>query len=152
MYPVTNKTSPEIEVKIIEKGNQMGPYYRGLYQKIAIEFGVSVKVVRRLLNPVARNRYYEWQKIKRSTTARVEIDGIKRRIKVDRKSPKPGRCELCHKEAQKQGMNWHHWDDEHPEIGLWLCLNCHGFAEGADSGLKVEEYSSLKDKANRGEL
>ena len=42
----------------------------------------------------------------------------------------PSSCELCGKKVKL--LHYHHWDDEHPEMGIWLCPACHRFAEGFD--------------------
>lgn len=59
----------------------------------------------------------------------------------------PGVCELCGKE-QGKGLYYHHWDDEHPDIGLWLCYSCHRIAEYADKHLDFQmlivRYFGLK--------
>jgi len=57
------------------------------------------------------------------------------------KRPKPLNCKLCEKKVQR--MHWHHWDDEHPEFGLWLCWFCHGSAERIDMNL-LEKYLELR--------
>jgi hypothetical protein len=40
------------------------------------------------------------------------------------KRPYTKSCEICGK-SPKLSLHWHHWDDDHPEIGLWLCPKCH---------------------------
>jgi len=54
-------------------------------------------------------------------------------------------CELCGEEIEKYPC-WHHWDDEHPENGLWLDWLCHQAAEAVEQkGLVIPLYSKLKD-------
>jgi len=57
------------------------------------------------------------------------------------KRPFPRRCELCNRE--KKRFAWHHWDDRHPEFGLWLCNRCHLAAEAEEENL-IDKYRELK--------
>ena len=64
-------------------------------------------------------------------------------IKVS-KPPRPEKCELC---KQRPAKSWHHWDDNHMEIGLWLCLFCHIFVEIIDNHdyeKRIQDYLNLK--------
>ena len=68
------------------------------------------------------------------------------------KRPYPnGTCELCGNTVER--MHYHHWDDEHPSLGLWLCGLCHRWAEGFDQVLDrnplVDTYAGLKDAVSR---
>lgn len=36
--------------------------------------------------------------------------------------PDDGRCPSC---GMKSRLNWHHWSDDNPDDGLWLCVGCH---------------------------
>ena len=56
-----------------------------------------------------------------------------------------GHCELCGKQILKR-PEWHHWNDKHPEIGLWTCLRCHQVCESWESSHKdlVIKYLELK--------
>lgn len=38
------------------------------------------------------------------------------------KPPKPTICSLCKRTSH---LAYHHWEDEKPEIGLWVCNRCH---------------------------
>jgi len=38
------------------------------------------------------------------------------------KPPKPMLCTLC---ARKSYLTYHHWQDDVPEVGLWICNGCH---------------------------
>ncbi len=75
----------------------------------------------------------------------LRINGV--RVRVN-KRPRPTDmvCEICHRVSGK--LDWHHWEDEHPERGLWLCSPCHRIAEGADMGL-VETYREVKESINK---
>lgn len=73
----------------------------------------------------------------------LEVKG--KRIRVN-KRPHQDRCELCGEE--KSRIEYHHWDDETPENGLWLCFDCHRLAEVIDKfGLNIgSKYLKLKGK------
>jgi len=51
-------------------------------------------------------------------------------------------CELCRKQRQ---LVYHHWDDELPELGMWICRGCHFKAEDAERGWPIK-YLALKKK------
>ncbi len=62
----------------------------------------------------------------------------------ERKRDFLGFCELCGKpivDGKKKA--YHHWDDELPAMGIWVCYLCHKTAEGIDSGV-VDKYSQIK--------
>jgi len=46
------------------------------------------------------------------------------------KAPYPidKKCGFC-KRASYQGLHWHHWDDDHPQDGFWVCVSCHAHIE-----------------------
>ncbi len=44
-------------------------------------------------------------------------------------------CEVCHKPANR--LDYHHWNDDYPCLGLWLCVQCHIMAEKVDKGLHI---------------
>lgn len=67
-------------------------------------------------------------------------------FKIINKRPWTGICELCGKPYFR--MDWHHWDDNHPEWGLWLCIPCHRLVELFESHYKtelIEKYKKLKE-------
>lgn len=71
------------------------------------------------------------------------------RIKTS-KRPHTLTCEMCHNSTKQS--QYHHWDDEHPEWGIWVCCICHMFCEGIENGLTFEQYSTLKKKVESGEM
>ena len=75
-------------------------------------------------------------------------------LKLEHKRPYPGVCELCDTdvfETSKQ-LKYHHWA-ENPNKGLWLCVNCHDFAEVIDHKPHAETiYLKLKELAEEGVL
>ena len=99
---------------------------------------VSKNTVGRYLNPERRRRATAHR---RENWARVTIDGESKWVHI-KKRPYPEYCELCGR--RKKRYDWHHWDDNHLECGLWLCKTCHKFAEILEQGL-LEKYLSLKD-------
>jgi len=52
-----------------------------------------------------------------------------------------GNCELCGYKTEM--VDWHHWNDEHLEWGLWLCKICHRHVEFYEHG-KIDKYLQLK--------
>ena len=58
------------------------------------------------------------------------------------KRPRPDYCEICHKYRNR--LEWHHWDDKEPELGLWLCIRCHAGVEFIEQG-KDKVYLTLKE-------
>jgi len=76
------------------------------------------------------------------------INGKPERILRLNKREWTGYCELCGKEVKKY-LHYHHWDDENLNIGLWLCIYCHRFAERVDKGIKVSDYERLKEMVEK---
>jgi hypothetical protein len=87
-------------------------------------------------NYYARNRdkllanglnYYESHREERLAYAKVYSNTIISHNgkvilrKVD-KPPKPLLCLLC---KRKSYLVYHHWEDDQPEVGLWICNPCH---------------------------
>jgi len=71
--------------------------------------------------------------------------GTTGRYLVVRKRPFLGVCELCGKPIQSN-PKWHHWDKDHPELGMWLDILCHGAAEAFEqNGIDVPAYRELKE-------
>lgn len=68
------------------------------------------------------------------------------------KRPYTGHCELCGETIDSR-LHYHHWDDEEPSLGLWLCAQCHRYAEGfdnvGDTKSLFELYISIKQVATR---
>jgi len=68
--------------------------------------------------------------------------------------PKDGNCEICGK-YQLKGLAYHHWNDNYPELGMWLCFFCHQIVEGVEKkSLKtilklLKTYLILKRKINK---
>jgi len=43
-------------------------------------------------------------------------------VKNVHKPPKPLICTLCRRRGY---LTYHHWEDDKPDIGLWICNGCH---------------------------
>lgn len=65
------------------------------------------------------------------------------------KRVRPASCEICNHEKRK--LDYHHWDDSTPSLGIWSCHDCHRVAEGVDKGLHLV-YLALKEKIISGEI
>lgn len=69
------------------------------------------------------------------------------------KRPYPGACEVCGLPKEK-GLHYHHWDEDNPSIGLWLCFRCHRLTEILDSlgsaklGELLAKYLRLRGNAS----
>jgi len=111
---------------------------------IASHFGISTGTMSRYLNPERRE---EHRKHRAENNLRVKVDekGKWIRLRV-KKRPRPDYCELCKMAPYGKWklLNWHHWNPEVPELGLWLCPPCHWFAGGVERGLSTERYLELK--------
>lgn len=73
-----------------------------------------------------------------------------------KKRPRPNCCELCrhamNDNSKSIRLEYHHWNDVYPEIGLWLCYKCHHFAEYLDrsgAALSITTYYMLKREAEQ---
>ncbi len=55
-----------------------------------------------------------------------------------------GFCEVCG-EIIPDGKHksYHHWDDDMPAMGIWVCYKCHKIIEGVDNGI-AEKYLAVK--------
>ena len=71
-----------------------------------------------------------------------------RQIRVQKRPRTNDICEVCGRTGVKR-MSYHHWDDAHPEQGIWVCFPCHKMAECIDAGLG-ETYLLLKQSIEVG--
>lgn len=76
------------------------------------------------------------------TAIRIRMS-IHTKAKLKDRPDKPDKCPICGDGAGI--LYWHHWDDEHPSIGIWVCPHCNIIVELEDRGL-VERYKELKSK------
>ena len=59
-------------------------------------------------------------------------------------------CEMCGKPLEKN-PRYHHWNDDKPELGIWVCAHCHfkcEIIEDTEFYLFKEKYLELKNKIN----
>jgi len=73
-------------------------------------------------------------------------NAIKLRMSITRykdRPDKPDECPLCGDTSGR--FYWHHWDDGHPKVGMWICPHCNLMVELEDRGL-VEKYRDLRSK------
>lgn len=70
------------------------------------------------------------------------VQGKNLRI-VKRPYPSDDCCELCGRQVRR--LEYHHWDDSHPELGMWICWYCHHGAEWFERGLELI-YEELKKR------
>lgn len=53
----------------------------------------------------------------------IKYGGLNKRIKVDKPLyPADGKCLICNK---LRGLEFHHWEDNNPSDGMWICPGCH---------------------------
>ena len=120
---------------------------------IASEVEVSRTVICKLLKP----DYAEYRKKYQTDRNKVYHMTHLRKFgnSVVAKRPKPNSCEVCGRlhdvvENPNSILQWHHWNDEHPELGMWLCFWCHMLAEAIENGLSSDHI--IKYVAKKGEI
>lgn len=80
-----------------------------------------------------RHSTKEWRRNHRGDSRKV---GRIRLPKGERKRPYTGVCEICGKiDNGSRMLEYHHWDDEMPAMGMYLCNRCHMIAGGVEGGL-----------------
>ena len=75
----------------------------------------------------------------------LTIKGRHVRVKK-RQRPWDDACEICKRVSKK--LSWHHWDDNRPERGIWVCFLCHSMAECIDRDLHGV-YILMKEICNK---
>ena len=155
--PSGHKPSPEVVTQIYNLRSQ------GMIQsEIAKHVGIGRVTVGRYLRPGLRTRLLQPEYQTKIRHRRVHnrvmttINGVHGLYRV-KKRPRPDNCEFCgdyYPLGQKK-LSWHHWDNNHLELGLWLCWECHKFADSIERGLDeshIKKYLELKTKVSKGEL
>jgi len=92
-----------------------------------------------------KDRKREWNRRHHLTTkGGKSIYGLNKRP-----YPKDGCCELCGRKVTT--MDYHHWDDNHLDMGMWLCKQCHRFAEVVEQNGEqiLRKYKQLKQNIER---
>ena len=89
-----------------------------------------------------------WTKLNRLKLSNGKTIRVKKR-------PWTGYCELCGRNCKipRQRTSWHHWDENHPEKGIWVCGKCHWAAEVFESMmLLLPKYIEIKQKIEHGRV
>jgi hypothetical protein len=67
-----------------------------------------------------------------------------KQIQIDNKPRRPDNiCQLCG--DTREVIAYHHWDDNYPHCGVWVCVPCHKGCEMFEKGL-IDKYVSMKEK------
>jgi len=62
--------------------------------------------------------------------------------------PKNDICEICGKQVVK--LDYHHWDKNNPDNGIWCCVVCHRGCDSMEKNPNLPEiYNNLKLKIER---
>ncbi len=84
-----------------------------------------------------------------STSKGVRYRGLKKR-------KRPDRCELCRAtlnfKKMSERLEYHHWYEARPDLGLWLCFKHHRFAETLDAPnarVLIHTYYDIKAEAEQ---
>ncbi len=94
------------------------------------------------INKYARNRR------RTSIIGTIDDDGNRIDIKC-KKRLYTEICELCGKEMNCP--SYHHWDNENPSNGMWVCQSCHMCVEKIENIPNIKElYENLKSEIERG--
>ncbi|GAI02239.1 unnamed protein product, partial [marine sediment metagenome] len=69
--------------------------------------------------------------------------------------PSDGNCEICNSPLDIHKIDYHHWDDNNPNLGIWVCASCDFRAEGLDeidrNPWKANIYRRLKKEVEEAE-
>lgn len=73
--------------------------------------------------------------------------GDKKRITGLCKRPYPSQniCEFCEKGGHKF-LQYHHWDDKDPSLGIWVCSKCHLYCNIFEYWRLLDKYEWIKNK------
>ena len=60
-----------------------------------------------------------------------------------------GFCEVCGLLIPEgKHKDYHHWDNEMPAMGMWVCYKCHKIIEGVEAGI-ADTYLKKKTEIER---
>lgn len=65
--------------------------------------------------------------------------------RVDKRARPDNICEVCGGKCGR--LNYHHWDDSNPKLGVWVCRRCHSVVGSIDDGdmeVWMKRYLDLK--------
>jgi hypothetical protein len=82
-------------------------------------------------------------KIKRETKLGISVNGHHHLFTVQKRE-RPDHCELCNESCEI--LDWHHWDPNNLNKGIWVCKKCHPLAEYLDGYEDKEYLERFKDK------
>ena len=95
-----------------------------------------------------REYFRKWKKENREHVISYSLNNmlvINGKATLVRKRPFNGICELCGLEI-KSRPHWHHWDDKHPEQGMWVHNSrCHRLCEAVDDDPDYEQMKIYKE-------
>lgn len=135
-YTVDMKKYPGIKLAVDE------------LKKGGLSYGEIAKIV-----GVSRQRIHQIHKdIKTSSKLykRSNILYINGKSIVVKKRTRPDDiCEICGKHVTK--LDYHHWNDDMPEYGLWICAKCHKQCERIEKGIG-KKYVQLKIEVEAGRI
>lgn len=108
------------------------------YKQIGDALGVTDVCIYGYINPGRRTD------TNRHTMLGTTIDGKSIVLTGLHKREYTRVCELCGKGPRKR-LYYHHWLDDFPWIGMWLCFKCHMLAESIDEKRDMlDKYLKLK--------
>ncbi len=115
------------------------------FRDIGYMFDVSDVTIYYIVYPEKKNA--SMRKYSEHSATGTMVEGKKTVVRNLTKRPRPDKCEMCEDRPAKA---YHHWNDEDPSIGLWLCFRCHMAAEVMDDSPNLDlftVYIDLKEKA-----
>ena len=101
-------------------------------------------------NPELRRQFNlkqkEWQRKYRDTYIRTTNKTFRNVNK--RPYPMNECCEVCQKLNKK--LRYHHWDDNNPHWGIWVCFYCHLLIEAIEKhSIFLDKYLKFKKKIEK---
>jgi len=66
-------------------------------------------------------------------------------LRVAKRAWPNGVCEICG--SLNDSLDYHHWDDTNPKLGVWVCGGCHflvGAFEKGNAESRLAKYQNLK--------
>jgi len=83
----------------------------------------------------------------RADKIRIRIGGRWVWMSISERRTRPEKCELCSRPTKR--LVYHHWDNDNPAKGLWICSRCHWVAEAIEAVSKqdklVNSYIAMKE-------
>lgn len=95
-------------------------------------------------------KWEAYKEQRREWMRRYRLRGFKGKVQK-RERPRNSYCELCGRDmgGVLGRFHYHHWDNEHPEWGMWICSSCHNGVEKYERGL-IDKYLVLKTRITGG--